>query len=308
LLPLGPYTARSPVDRALPATPSAFAEASSALYELAKPGITGLVIVTTLCGALTAPGTVRIGHLLLTLAGTALVVAAANALNMVIERDTDALMRRTARRPLPTGRLSVQAALAFASVTAVLGSLVLYFLVGSLATWLTLAALGSYVAAYTPLKRLTPLALLVGAVPGAIPPLIGWASVTGSLAPLAWLEFAILFVWQLPHFLAIAIFRRDEYARAGHRVLPVVHGVLRTKVEIAIYSLLLVATSLLPVGLGLAGLSYGVIAIASGLAFLWIATAGFSTRDDARWARRLFFASMPYLVVVLSALAVFAAR
>jgi protoheme IX farnesyltransferase len=157
------------------------------------------------------------------------------------------------------------------------------------------------------LKRVTPLALFVGAVPGAIPPLIGWASATGTLSSLAWAEFAVLFVWQLPHFLAIAIFRRDEYARASLRVLPVVHGIRRTKIEIALYSLGLVAVSLLPIGLGLTSMAYAVVALASGLGFLVLATAGFSTRDDRRWARRVFFASMPYLVIVLSTLAVFSA-
>ncbi|MDQ2647163.1 MAG: UbiA family prenyltransferase, partial [Myxococcota bacterium] len=136
----------------------------------------------------------------------------------------------------------------------------------------------------------------------------GWASVMGSLSALAWMQFWILFVWQLPHFLAIAIFRREEYARAGMKVLPVVHGVRRTKIEIALYTLVLVLVSLLPIGLGLASWAYAIVALGSGLSFLVLATAGLAAKNERRWARRVFFASMPYLVVVLGALAVFAER
>ena len=279
----------------------------AALWELSKPGITGMVVVTMLCGALTAPGSVPLATLLIALLGTASVVAASNALNMVWERDTDALMRRTCTRPLPTGRLNLEVASLFALVTAVAGFLALYYFVGALPAVLTLLAFGSYVLVYTPLKRVSPLALFVGAVPGAIPPLVGWASVTGSLDALAWILFGILFVWQLPHFLAIATFRTSEYARAGMRVLPVVHGIRRAKIELVLYSLLLVVVSLLPVVLGLVGFGYLAIALPAGLGFLWLATAGFSVTDDARWARRVFFASMPYLVVVFGALSLFAA-
>jgi len=215
-------------------------------------------------------------------------------------------MSRTRYRPLPTRRLSPELALVFCAVSSLVGTAILLTFVGNLAALLTLSALVSYVIAYTPLKRVTPLALFVGAVPGAIPPLIGWAAATGALAPLAWLQFAVLYVWQLPHFLAIAIFRKDEYARAGMRVLSVSHGVRRSQIEIAIYSLLLVVVSLLPVGLKLAGMGYALVALTCGLAFLALATAGLSTHDERRWARRVFFASMPYLVVLLGALAVFA--
>jgi protoheme IX farnesyltransferase len=275
------------------------------LVELAKPGVTSLVAVTLVTGALTAPGHVGAGRLLLCVLGTVCVVAAANALNMYLERETDALMSRTSGRPLPSGRLAPEVVLAFALVNALLGLSLLAAFVGTLPTLITFIALVSYVVVYTPLKRVTPLALLVGAVPGALPPLIGWSSVEGSLSVLAWMQFAILFVWQLPHFLAIAMFRREEYARAGLRVLPVVHGVRRTKIEIAVYALLLVLVSLAPIGLGLAGFGYAAVALSSGLGFLWLATAGLGARNERKWARRVFFASMPYLVVVLGALAVF---
>jgi protoheme IX farnesyltransferase len=276
------------------------------LVELAKPGVTGLVAVTLLTGALTAPEHMPLARLLVALVGTVAVVASANALNMYLERDTDALMSRTRTRPLPTGRLAPEVVLAFAAVTAVVGLSLLAAFVGTLPTLLTLLALVSYVAVYTPLKRVTPLALFAGAIPGALPPLIGWASVMGSLSVLAWMQFSILFVWQLPHFLAIAIFRREEYARAGMKVLPVVRGVPRTKIEMVVYSLLLVVVSLAPIGLGLAGFAYAAIALASGLGFLALATAGFGAKNERQWARRVFFASMPYLVVVLGSLAAFA--
>jgi heme o synthase len=300
----------SPVLRDNPATAAAPPRSvgAGALVELAKPGVTGLVTVTMLTGALTAPGQIGVGRLTIALVGTVLVVASANALNMYLERDTDALMSRTRNRPLPSGRLAPEAVLAFAAISAVLGLSLLGAFVGPLPTLLTLIALVSYVVCYTPLKRVTPLALFAGAVPGALPPLIGWATVTGSLSLLAWMQFSILFVWQLPHFLAIAIFRREEYARAGMKVLPVVHGVPRTKIEIAIYSLLLAVVSLAPIGLGLAGFAYAAVALVCGLAFLALATAGFGAENERRWARRVFFASMPYLVVVLGALAAFAEK
>lgn len=292
--------------RDLRTSPGDWVHALGAYLELTKPRVAFLVVVTMLCGALTAPGRAGFGRLGLALLGTALVVGAANALNMILERKSDALMQRTRSRPLVTGRLSPEAAWAFALILGGVGLGLLFAEVGALPALLTLTALVSYVLFYTPLKRITPLALWVGAVPGAIPPLIGWASVTGSISSLALVEFSILFLWQLPHFLAIAIFREEEYARAGLKVLPVVRGLRRAMIEIAICSLALVVTSLLPVALGLAGLGYAAIAIAAGLGFLSLATAGLGVRDTRRWARHVFFASMPYLVVVLGSLSLFA--
>jgi len=294
---------QSPVLRETPAAPAA--RLAPALIELSKPGVTRLVAITTLCGALTAPGSLGVLRLAAVLLGTVLVVAAANAVNMYLERDTDGLMTRTRGRPLPSGRITPEVALIFAAVTAVSGLALLAVVGGLFCAGLALAALVSYTVIYTPLKRVTPLSLHVGAVPGAIPPLIGWASVTGSLETLAWMQFAILLVWQLPHFLAIAVFRREEYARAGLRVLTVVRGVRRAKLEIAAQSLVLVLVSLLPIALGLAGIAYAAIALSSGLLFLVLATAGLAAQNDDVWARRVFFASMPYLVVVLGALAAF---
>ncbi len=276
----------------------------SALLELGKPRLAGLVMVTMLCGGLVAPGPHPLGRLLIAMLGTALVVAAANALNMYIERETDALMKRTASRPLPTGRLSPEAALWFARVCGVVGLTMLVLWVNLASAALALLALLSYVLAYTPLKRSTGFALHVGAVPGAIPPLIGWASMTGSLAARALPLFLILLVWQLPHFLAIATFRREEYARAGLVVQPNVSGLAATRRSILLYSALLIAVSLTPLALGMAGVWYAVVASLLGLGFFGFAAFGRGKKTVDRWAKLLFLASLPYLVLVYAALVI----
>jgi protoheme IX farnesyltransferase len=273
-----------------------------ALWQLTKPGVTRLVVVTMLCGALAAPGPLQLTRLLVTLFGMSLVVAGANTLNMYLERDVDALMARTRDRPIPSGRLAAESALAFGLLVSVVGLVVLSFLVSPLVSLLSSLALLSYVLVYTPLKRVTPFSLYVGALPGAIPPLIGWAAQAGELSAAAWVMFAILFVWQVPHFLAISIFRRDDYARAGLRVSSSVHGQRATAQAVLVSSVALVAVSLLPVAAGMAGLAYVVVAGAVGACFFGWAVRGLRPEIDRRWARTLFFASMPYLVVVFGAL------
>lgn len=273
----------------------------SALLELTKPSITTLVMVTMVSGALAASQPI-VGHrLALSMFATACVVGAANAFNMWMERDSDAFMSRTRKRPLPTGRLSPELVLGFGSLLAVVGLTLLAMFVSSLAALLGWVAMSSYVLAYTPLKRVTPWSLHVGAVPGAIPPLIGWASVTGSLSREAFALFAILFVWQLPHFLAIATFRAPEYERAGLKVMPNVNGALATERAIIGYSVLLGLVALAPWALGMAGAGYGVVALLASLSFLGVALHGRGRLEPHRWARRLFVASMPYLVVVFAA-------
>ena len=276
----------------------------SALVELGKPRLAALVMVTMMCGALVAPGPRPLGRLLIAMFGTALVVAAANALNMYIERETDALMKRTASRPLPTGRLQPEVALWFALACGVVGLSVLVLWVNLASAGLALLALVSYVLAYTPLKRSTGFALHVGAVPGAIPPLIGWASMTGSLAPRALPLFLILLVWQLPHFLAIATFRREEYARAGLVVQPNASGLAATRRSIILYSALLIVVSMSPLALGMAGLWYALVAGLLGLAFFGFGAFGRGQKTVDRWAKQLFLASLPYLVLVYAALVI----
>jgi protoheme IX farnesyltransferase len=184
------------------------------LVALTKPRITTLVLLTGAAGACLAPAHVPMARLLLSLVGTALIVASANALNMWWEREVDGLMSRTRGRPLPAGRMSPDLALAFGLALGVV-SVPMLFLVNVATGLLGLVSLVSYVAVYTPLKRHTHLALLVGAVPGAMPPLMGWTTVTGAIGLGGALLFAVLFLWQLPHFAAISIFRKDDYARAG---------------------------------------------------------------------------------------------
>lgn len=272
-----------------------------ALVELTKPSLAALVMVTALCGALVAPGPLPVARLVIALVATALVVGAANALNMYWERDADKLMRRTRNRPLPSGRLSPEIALAFALLLSSLGLNTLGVVAGGAACALTLLAFASYVLAYTPLKRISPLALYVGALPGALPPLIGHASVTGGMGQAALWLFAVLFVWQIPHFIAIAIFRAEDYRAAGMAVLPVVRGMPHAKRAVVAWSIVLALVTLLPAWIGVVRLPYLWVAVPSALAFVALALTGLRRAASARWARRLFFASMPYLVVVYAA-------
>jgi protoheme IX farnesyltransferase len=273
----------------------------SALLELTKPSVTTLVMVTMVSGALAASVPIQAFRLAVAMFATACVVGAANAFNMWMERDSDALMSRTRRRPLPTGRLSPELVLGFGSLLAVVGLTLLATSVSSLSALLGWIALCSYVLAYTPLKRVTTWSLHVGAVPGAMPPLIGWASVTGALSREAFALFAILLVWQLPHFLAIATFRAPEYQRAGLKVLPNVGGARATERSIIAYSVLLGAVAVAPWLLGMAGVAYGLTAGVCSAVFLGFALQGRRSMPTNRWARRLFIASMPYLVVVFAA-------
>lgn len=273
----------------------------AALFELTKPSVTTLVMVTMVSGALAASVPIRAFHLALSMFATACVVGAANAFNMWMERDSDVFMSRTRRRPLPTGRLTPDMVLGFGSFLAVVGLTLLATSVSSLAALLGWVALSSYVLAYTPLKRVTTWSLHVGAVPGAIPPLMGWAAVTGSLSREAFALFAILFVWQLPHFLAIATFRAPEYERAGLKVLPNTRGAAATERSIIFYSVLLGAVTVAPWLLGMAGLAYGITALLCSAAFLGLALQGRRSMPAQRWARRLFIASMPFLVIVYAA-------
>ena len=273
------------------------------LVALTKPRITAVVLVTGAAGAYLAPGHLATRTLLLSLIGTALIVGSANALNMWWERDIDARMTRTRRRPLPAGRMSPDLALAFGLALGAI-SAPLLFLVNPTTGLLGLIALVSYVAVYTPLKQHTHLALLVGAVPGAIPPLLGWSTTTGGLGLGGLLLFAVLFLWQVPHFAAISIFRAEDYARAGLQVVSVQHGVRAARQTIALWTVLLVGASLLFTPCGLAGRVYSVVATVLGAGFLALAFRGVrrGTFDCERWARRVFAYSIPYLCILLGVL------
>jgi protoheme IX farnesyltransferase len=260
-----------------------------------------MVMVSMACGALLAPGPIRLLKLCGALLATAFVVGAANALNMVLERHADAAMERTRTRPLPTGRISPEVALGFGVLAACVGVTLLAFVANALTALLAAAALLIYVLGYTPLKRVSHLALQVGAVPGAIPPLLGWSSVTGSLTASSFTLFLILYTWQLPHFLAIAIFRLRDYERAGVRVLPAVRGVNAAARSILFYQVLLLVVSWLPGLVGLGGRAYLASATLLGVVFLCFGVFG-RRGSESVWARRLFVASLVYLVGLLGSL------
>jgi protoheme IX farnesyltransferase len=276
------------------------------LFALTKPRITGLVLATEAAGAYLAPGHVGARTQCLAMAGTALIVGSANTLNMWWERDIDARMARTRSRPLPAGRLSADVALGFGLALALV-SVPMLFMVNVATALLGLAALLSYVAVYTPLKPHTHLALLVGAVPGAIPPLLGWATVTGTIGLGGLLLFGVLFLWQIPHFAAITIFRAEDYRRAGLQVVSVQHGERAARETIALYTFLLVAASLLFVPFGLSGPYYAIAATLLGAMFLALALRGLrggAHFDANRWAKRVFAFSVIYLPALLIALLV----
>jgi protoheme IX farnesyltransferase len=264
--------------------------------ELTKPRITMLVVVTAAMGYVLAAPAHFDGMLLFhTLIGTALVCAGTSTLNQVWEVTRDARMQRTQRRPLPAGRLSVEAALLFGVLLSLAGLGALACRVNLLAALVAGFTLASYVFVYTPLKSRTWLCTIVGAVPGAMPPVIGWAAARGSLGAGAWALFALLFVWQLPHFYAIAWMYREDYARGGFPMLGVIDpDGRRTAVQIAGWSAALLPASLLPAGLGLAGALYATGALVLGGAFALLA-AGMVRHCTAPRARRVFFASILYL-------------
>ncbi|OLC17377.1 MAG: protoheme IX farnesyltransferase [Deltaproteobacteria bacterium 13_1_40CM_68_24] len=276
---------------------------ASDLVALAKPRITALVVFTTAIGLWLAPHGLRPLTIALTLVGTVLIVAAANVLNMYLERDTDALMARTMYRPLPAHRMDPGVALKFGVALAAVSVPLLTFAVGALPGLLASIALVSYVLLYTPMKRQTAAALLVGALPGAIPPLIGWTAATERLDLPGVLLFAVMFLWQVPHFLAITLFRKEEYARAGLVVQPNEPGGEReARANIVRYTVALVAVSLLFVPLGLGRGAYLAVALIVGAVFLGYAIAGLRQGAGRGWARNLFLLSLLYLPVLFGAL------
>lgn len=267
--------------------------------ELSKSRIVLMVVITTAAGFLF--GSIHVGALLMlhTLIGTALVAAGTNALNQYVEREHDAKMHRTRTRPLPDGRITPRAALAFSAGIAVIGTLYL----GLAVNWLT-AALGvftltSYIFVYTPLKRVSTISTIIGAVPGAVPPLMGWTAATGELTAGGWIVFGILFLWQLPHFMAISWMYRDDYARGGFAMLAVRDTEGASVARQAIfYTLALIPVSLAPTLFGMSGFVYFAGALAGGAALL-AATIRFYFDRNYRNARSVFMISNLYLLTVM---------
>lgn len=280
-------------------TMSQFARAT---FELAKPRVTLTVLLTGLAGAGMAsramPGALDAGLLLRSLGAIALLVAGANALNMLLEQDSDARMSRTRTRPLPTGRLSPDTALWLGMLWALTGLTLLSFTVNPLTGLLGAVALILYVLVYTPLKAVTPWALPVGAIPGAMPPLLGWTSVAGDVSLRGALLFAILFAWQIPHFHAIAIARRDDYERAGFRPLSVARGIPRAALHMVVTSVVLAvvvvgATSVLRPG------AVWVAAALSGVSVALAAPALRGGEHTLRAARKTFLWSLLFIVSLM---------
>jgi protoheme IX farnesyltransferase len=276
------------------------------LAALLKPNVTAMNVLAALGGAALAPGSLAMEPLLRLVVGTGAAVGSANVLNMILEREGDRLMVRTAGRPLPSGRLSVAPALLVSILLAILALTTLATL-SALTAGIALLAILLYAFVYTPLKRRTPLALIVGAIPGAAPPLLGWTAVTGSIGAPGLVLFLVLMIWQIPHFLAIALFRQEDYARAGIRTVPVVRGERVAKAQAVAWAALLIPVSLALVPMGVAGPLYAVAAGGLGLWFLLMSVRGFRPDAGAAWARRLFLVSLVYLPGLCLALALDAA-
>ncbi len=274
-------------------------------YELTKPRVVSLIVFCAVIGMLLAvpAGSWIPLHILLgATIGIALVAGAAAAVNCLVEQRLDALMARTRARPLPRGELTSAETLVFAGVVGGIGLWLLYAVVNPLTMWLTLGTFVGYAIIYTVvLKPLTPQNIVIGGASGAMPPVLGWAAVTGQIAPEALLLFLIIFAWTPPHFWSLALYRADEYARAGLPMLPVTHGRKYTQLHVLLYTLILAACSLLPFVIGMSGWLYLAAAAVLGGIFLVYAVRIYVDYSDAL-ARRTFRYSIVYLAALFAAL------
>ena len=277
------------------------------LLTLAKPGILVFSVMTTAVAMSLAPGVATPDLWVPLFIGTALIVAAANSLNMYLEREIDGHMARTKTRPLPAGRMQPGVALVFGLALVAIAVPLLTFAVNALTGLCGVVAFISYVMLYTPMKQLTTVATLVGSLPGAMPALMGWTAVTGRLDAGGLVIFGIVFFWQIPHFHAISLFRSKEYGRAGLKILPIESGVELTRLAIVLYAAIQVQLSLMLYPLGVSGLWYTATAALLGGAYFMYAVLGLKS-GGPRWARKLFLFSIAYLpllftVMVLDGLA-----
>ena len=292
-------TAAKTRDAAFPASAPAARHPLADYFALTKPRLNFLVVVTAAVGYyLGAGASLDLVKWAEAIVGTALVAGGAAGLNQIYERDTDSLMWRTRTRPLAAQRLSISEATVFSLGLSSAGLLLLATRTNLIAALLALLTLVSYNVVYTPMKRRSQLATLVGAVPGALPPMIGWAAAQGTLTAGAWALFAIVFVWQIPHFMAIAWLYREDFRRAGFPLLPVIHPDGKTTARQAVlFSLLLLPLSMMPFWLGMTGMLYVVGAGIGGLALL-AASIAFATDRTNERARRLFLGSITYLPIL----------
>jgi len=279
------------------------ASRANAYVALTKPDVSFLVLITTAAGFyMGSRGPVDWLHMVHTVFGTMLIAGGTAALNHYVERDSDRLMRRTASRPQPSGVLKPRQALVYGIALSIAGAVYLYFAAGVLAAALGVITCLGYLLAYTPLKKRTVWATFVGAFPGAIPPMIGWVAASGRLDLGAWLLFAILFFWQFPHFHAIAWMYREDYARAGILMLPVVDPEgSRTFRQILATAVALVGVSLLPVIAGVAGMTYffGALVLSVALLQVCVWASGAKTNSQAKWLMHATVAYIPLLLVLM---------
>jgi protoheme IX farnesyltransferase len=274
-------------------------------YALTKPRVVSLIVFTAVIGMfLATPGMVPVDILFAATLGIALVAGAAAAVNCLVEQKIDALMTRTQFRPLPRGQITQLETLIFAGIVGGIGLALLYHGVNALTMWLTLATFVGYAIVYTViLKPMTPQNIVIGGASGAMPPVLGWAAVTGEVTPQALTLFLIIFAWTPPHFWALALYRKHEYAKAGVPMLPVTHGDHFTRLHVLLYTLILIACSALPFVTRLSGLPYLAAAMVLGAVFLYYAVKIYTDYSDAL-ARRTFRYSILYLTLLFAALLV----
>ena len=272
-------------------------------YQLCKPNVVYMMLICAFVGMLLAEESVTsFGYLMVALLGIALCAASAAAINQVIDRNTDASMTRTDQRPLPQGELSVSHASLFALVVGILGALILYLYVNTLTMLLTLASLIGYAFIYTVyLKRATPQNIVIGGLAGAAPPLLGWSAVTNTIDPYALLLVLIIFVWTPPHFWALAIHRKDEYAKESIPMLPVTHGIVFTKLQIVLYTIILFIVSLLPYVVLMSGEIYFFSALILSTIFLYYSIKLYQGKGDEH-AMKTFQFSIYYIFLIFLAL------
>ncbi|MDD2759731.1 MAG: heme o synthase [Methylomonas sp.] len=272
-------------------------------YELCKPRVVALIVFTAIVGMLLAvPGLPPLSLFLYGTVGIALAASSAAAINHFIDQKADAEMTRTKNRPLPKGELKSHQVLIFAGTIGAVAMVLLILMVNALTAFLTFLSLIGYAVIYTVyLKKLTPQNIVIGGIAGAAPPLLGWTAMTGEIHPHALLLVLIIFVWTPPHFWALAIARRDEYAKVEIPMLPVTHGVEFTRLQILLYTILLLITTLLPYLTGMSGLIYLLSAIVLGLGFLYYAVQMMLKKDN-KTAMRTFGYSIVYLMLIFAAL------
>ena len=272
-------------------------------YQLCKPNVVLMMLLCALVGIILASDILLpLKEIIIPLIGIAFCSASAAAINQIIDRKADAEMERTDQRPIPQGEISVQEASIFAFSIGLIGFLILMYLVNTLTALLTVAALGGYAFIYTIfLKRATPQNIVIGGLAGAAPPLLGWASVTNTIEPNALLLVLIIFIWTPPHFWALAIYRKDDYAKQSIPMLPVTHGVAFTKLQIVLYTIILFLVSLFPYIVLMSGLIYLVSAIILSSIFLFYSIRLYLSEDD-KHAMATFWYSIYYIFLIFIAL------